>query len=143
MAYHPGLRAVVLFGGSGGPLGDTWTWNGREWTRLPIPDSPGRFNTVMAWDSSAKRLVRFGGWNGKERTSDTWELRERAWVRVQDGGPAARNHATLVSAPDHGSLLLYGGHDGDNVFGDLWERRNGRWLPLELATPIRRVENGH
>lgn len=142
MAWHPGLRALVLFGGSGGPLGDTWRWDGEAWTRLPIPAAPGRFNTVMAWDPSSRRLVRFGGWDGTGRTGDTWELREEGWALVQDAGPSARNHAVLVSAPDRGSLLLFGGHDGETVFGDLWEWRNGRWTLLDGVPPRARVENG-
>lgn len=143
MAWHPGLRAVVLFGGSGGPLGDTWTWDGKDWTALAIPPAPGRFNTVMAWDPSSGRLVRFGGWDGKGRTGDTWELRESGWVQAQRDGPNARNHAVLVSAPDRGALLLFGGHDGARVFGDLWEWRSGRWTPLDVMPPIRREPNGH
>ncbi len=143
MAWHPGLRAVVLFGGSGGPLGDTWSWDGRAWTPLPIPPAPGRFNTVMVWDPSTHRLVRFGGWDGKGRTSDTWELCEDGWALVQSDGPGPRNHAVLVSAPDRGSILLFGGHDGELVFGDLWERRDGRWVQLDSARPIRRAPNDH
>lgn len=143
MAWHPGLRAVVLFGGSGGPLGDTWSWDGTAWTRLPIPLAPGRFNTVMAWDPSARQLVRFGGWDGKARTSDTWVLREGGWAPAPGDGPSPRNHAALVSAPDRGSLLLFGGHDGELVLGDLWERRGDRWTPLDVTPPIRREPNGH
>ena len=59
MAYDPGLRAVVLFGGSGGLLGDTWSWNGRDWTRLRVPPAPGRFNTVSASDRGS--VILFGG----------------------------------------------------------------------------------
>ncbi len=143
MAYHPERRVVVLFGGSGGPLGDTWAWNGREWTRLDLPTVPGRFNTAMAWDPGTKRLVRFGGWDGKERASDTWELQQDGWVRVQMDGPSSRNHAVLVSAADRSSILIYGGHDGERVFGDLWERRSGRWVRLESREPVLRVQNGH
>lgn len=143
MAYHPGLRAVVLFGGSGGPLGDTWSWNGHAWGRLSLPAAAGRFNTVMAWDPAAQRLVRFGGWDGKQRTFDTWELVDSGWVQAHDTGPSPRNHAVLVSAPDRASVMLYGGHDGEVVFGDLWERRAGRWTLLESAIPRRRVPNDH
>jgi hypothetical protein len=145
MAYDSRTGAVILFGGSGGPLGDTWAWDGQAWTRLPIPLSPGRFNTVMAPDPGSGRLIRFGGWDGAGRVSDTWELREQGWIRIEDGGPAPapRNHTVLVSAPDRGSLILYGGHDGDRVFADLWERRDGRWVALESSDPVQRVPNGH
>jgi hypothetical protein len=85
------------------------------------------------------RLVRFGGWDGQQRTSDTWELRDSEWVRFQDEGPSPRNHAVLVSARDRGSVILYGGHDGEMVLGDLWERRNGRLgtHPIGHAGPVR------
>jgi dienelactone hydrolase len=143
MAYDPGLRAVVLFGGSGGPLGDSWIWDGLRWRKLPVPDAPGRFNTVMAWDPGARTLVRFGGWDGGGRAADTWVREPAGWVVVDSAGPAARNHAVLVSAPDRGALLLYGGHDGDRVFGDLWEWRGGGWVAIDSAAPVARVANGH
>jgi len=125
MAYDPEIGAVVLFGGNGGPLGDTWAWNGEAWRRLSVPAAPGRFNSAMAWDPGSRALVRFGGWDGKRRPAGTWELRESGWIEAAGSGPAGRNHTVLVSARDRGSLLLYGGHDGDYVFGDLWERRCG------------------
>ena len=143
MAYDPGRGAVVLFGGSGGPLGDTWTWDGGAWRRLAVPDPPGRFNAVMAWDSRSRRLVRFGGWDGTGRVADTWALEAKGWVRADGGGPAARNHAAMVSAPDRGALLLYGGHDGEGVFGDLWEWRGGEWVAIDRAAAVTRVANGH
>jgi hypothetical protein len=142
MAYAPGL-GVVLFGGSGGPVGDTWSWDGHAWARLPVPSAAGRFNTVMARDPRSGKLVRFGGWNGTERVRDTWELRDGGWAEIDRSGPNARNHATMVAASDRGSVLLYGGHDGDRVFGDLWERTDGRWVLLAGTAPVTRVANGH
>ena len=97
----------------------------------------------MAWDPSTRRLIRFGGWDGKGRTSDLWELREGGWVEATGEGPAARNHAVLVTAPDRRAVLLYGGHEGELVFSDLWERRNGCWTRLEAGEPVPRVANGH
>jgi len=142
MAWHPD-RGVVLFGGSGGPLSDTWRWDGNGWTRLELAPTPGRFNTAMACDPATGRLVRYGGWDGKRRVSDAWELRAGGWIMLPLEGPPARNHAVLVSAPDRGSLLLYGGHDGDAVFEDMWELKDGRWTAITKAPPAPRILNGH
>jgi hypothetical protein len=100
MAHDPSAHAVVLFGGNGGPRGDTWRWNGHKWVLLRIPEAPGRFNPAMAWDPSSARLVRFGGWDGTRRTDDTWELETDGWAQVPVKGPSRRNHTVLVSAAD-------------------------------------------
>jgi hypothetical protein len=137
------LRRFPYAGGSGGPLSDTWRWDGHRWTRLELAPTPGRFNTAMARDPASSRLVRYGGWDGKGRASDTWELQAGGWMRLALEGPPARNHAVLVSAPDRGSLLLYGGHDGEAVFEDLWELKAGTWTAITKAPPAARVLNGH
>jgi hypothetical protein len=44
--------SIVLFGGSGmtgsPPLGDTWIWDGAEWTAEHVPGPPGRSGAAMA-----------------------------------------------------------------------------------------------
>ena len=41
MAYDPGRRVVLMFGGSGSAtLGDLWSWDGARWTRLATSGPP-------------------------------------------------------------------------------------------------------
>jgi hypothetical protein len=42
MAWDPGHKGLLLFGGAGltGDLGDTWAWDGKNWTHLAGPTYP-------------------------------------------------------------------------------------------------------
>jgi hypothetical protein len=75
----------VLFGGSaflpdgsGTVLGDSWSWDGKHWTkRQDIGPGPRRGH-AMAYDSTRSRLVLFGGLpdftaNRNRLLGDTWE----------------------------------------------------------------------
>lgn len=65
MAYDPSDGNVVMFGGfdnAGHPLGDTWTWDGSNWSQQhPATSPPPLSDAVMAYDPSARELVLFGG----------------------------------------------------------------------------------
>ncbi|MGH9374194.1 MAG: tetratricopeptide repeat protein, partial [Vicinamibacterales bacterium] len=65
MAWDAKTGDTVLFGGSGGPCADTWAWNGVRWRPLTGEPTPGRFNSVAAFDAargqiSSKRLGALG-----------------------------------------------------------------------------------
>src|SRR5262249_41716876 len=69
MAYDSARGKVVLFGGTspqGGvltPLNDTWEWDGTSWTQVASSGpSPRQFH-AMAYDSTRRRIVLFGGTN--------------------------------------------------------------------------------
>src|ERR1035438_4780537 len=68
LAYDSAHGQVVLFAGyykSGigqGPLRDTWTWNGFNWTQqTPSTSPPVRWQHAMAFDSAHGKVVMFGG----------------------------------------------------------------------------------
>jgi hypothetical protein len=72
---------VVLFGGYGGvvrgtvALGETWLFNGSEWTRLLVgKTAPApRGDSQMAGDP-AGGVVLFGGDTDSGTVADTWSL---------------------------------------------------------------------
>ena len=78
MAYDAARQRVVLFGGNNNPtnyLGDTWEWNGTNWTQLAPATSPtGRVSHAMAYDAARQRVVLLGGSNGGSVVSDAWWL---------------------------------------------------------------------
>jgi Galactose oxidase, central domain len=149
LCYDQDLRKLILFGGNpviakektyNGPM---WSWDGKTWQRMDSADSLV-FNCCMVYDAAEHYLIRYGGWNGRERMSDTWIYGNKKWVKLSlTKSPPARNHAVMVYDPDHCSCVLYGGHDGENVFGDLWSFKNGSWNLLNTVAPRKRVENGH
>jgi len=62
MAYDAARGQVVLFGGwNGGPLSDTWVWDGSNWVpKFSASRPPARFAHAMAYDAArgADRPVR-------------------------------------------------------------------------------------
>ena len=83
MVYHEVRGTVILFGGSDTIFeptvvhGDTWEWNGSNWTPIDLPISPEpRFGHAMAYDSHRDVVVLFGGANATPQFQfdDTWEL---------------------------------------------------------------------
>ena len=80
MAFNAERGVTELFGGQtgfafgAGVLGDTWQWDGNDWTQVPITGPTPRTFTKMVYDSNRHRTVLFGGYNGSQFVGDTWEL---------------------------------------------------------------------
>jgi hypothetical protein len=78
LVSDPIHNRLVLFGGqkaTGGQFGDTWVWNGNNWSNVASPP-PGRMAQGGTYDVDRERLVMFGGSNGNSQTRrDTWELK--------------------------------------------------------------------
>ena len=74
-------KRVVLFGGQATPLGegaallgDTWSWDGTEWTQEQDTGPAVRVNHALAYDAVRDRVVLFGGATGFGIfLNDTWE----------------------------------------------------------------------
>jgi hypothetical protein len=143
LVFDHGRGECLLFGGSGGPLSDTWTWDGSRWRELAV-EVPGRFNAAAAWDAGSRAVLRFGGWNGRERTADTFLLDPSGWrAQTVASPPPARNHAALAYDSRRRRGVLFGGHDGDRVFGDTWEWDGRRWQLRLAPAAERRIPNEH
>jgi len=99
MCYDSDRRVTVLFGGGTFPnsplspsgfFGDTWEFDGTNWTkRLPV-NSPGpRKLASLAYDSRRHRSVLFGGsrWDPSsptqtQLTPETWEWDGTNWQQI-------------------------------------------------------------
>lgn len=86
LAFHSASGEVVLYGGNvpqSTPgfkfIGDTWTWNGREWRERKPASRPGdRFMHAMAEDPASKRVVLYGG-VFQSKTDDAWAWDGTNW----------------------------------------------------------------
>ncbi len=150
LAYDPEDKSVLLFGGStidkqyGENTGETWRWNGKEWSKLQLKQPTGVFNASMVYDLENKEFIRFGGWNGGSRINDTWIFRNNQWDKLEtDPGPAPRNHSAMAYDEKHNRTVLFGGHDGRNIFGDTWIFSNHKWEKISGPEPLKRINNGH
>lgn len=86
-AYDSKRGRTIVFGGLGadGFLGDTWSWDGRAWTKLAdsSPNAPEpRAMGQLAYDRKRDRVVLFGGRKGwPNDLDDTWEWDGVSWRR--------------------------------------------------------------
>ncbi len=148
---------VVLFGGEGpgGPLGDTWIFQGGAWINVTpaVPDSTNtpspRFGAAIAYDPSDGYVVLFGGADGANTgandpaLSDTWEFLHGTWTRLCSGctpgvsEPGPRMLAAASGDPDLDGVVLFGGTDveaGQYVpLNDTWLFSAGSWSEIPFA----------
>lgn len=69
MAYDAAAGVAVMFGGAAPDsntsaliLGDTWTWDGTDWTQHVLTTSPDpRLWSAMAYDAARGNVVMYGG----------------------------------------------------------------------------------
>src|SRR5262245_62043177 len=118
LAYDSVRDRVVLFGGltsaSSSALGDTWEWDGANWTqRSPAQSPPARQKTALAFDRARGRTVLFGGTENSTIVTyfaDTWEWDGTNWSR--GGGtlaPQSRYQHALAYDSARGRTVLFGG----------------------------------
>jgi hypothetical protein len=147
MAYDAGHHVLVLFGGnnstgSNAVLGDTWTWNGSDWSqRLPGVSPPGRSAAAMAYDSRDSAVVLFGGSGAATTLSDTWTWDGSQWSPQDVGAtaPAARADASMEYDASHQYLVLAGGF---LIAPDTWTwTLAGGWQQVSGAAQLGYREN--
>jgi hypothetical protein len=137
MVYAAANQTVVLFGGSktssSGWYGDTWTWDGSDWTQqFPATSPPARAYAAAAYDPQSSAVVLFGGCTncfGSTTYDDTWSWNGSTWTLLQPAHvPFERTNAAAVDGTDVSPLLMFGGRrqvgpvyqSGTDFLNDLW-----------------------
>lgn len=137
MVYDSRGNRLILYGGKsddGSFLGDTWSWDGKEWALISKTGPEGRQSHRMVYTSQG--ILLFGGAN-KDGMSlgDTWLLKKNSWeeIGVTKGPPARRQH-TLAFDPGRERTILFGGFDrkeGEKIiYGDTWEFNGIKWAQV-------------
>jgi cysteine-rich repeat protein len=121
MAGDPLHRQVVLFGGY--QLGDTWIWDGTQWTQGP-PGPPADKSVSLVWNPARQRLVLYGS-----PSATTWEWDGQAWARLQipEDGPVADASPNAMPSLDGSGILVMDGLFESPTPDDIWELR---WEPV-------------
>ena len=128
MAYDVARGQVVLFGGNNaGYLGDTWTWDGTDWTeRSPAHAPSARCCMGMTDDAARGRVVLFGGYNYDSYVGDTWTWDGTDWTeRTPAHAPSARCCMGMASDAARSQVVLFGGSPG--AFFDTWTWEGTDW----------------
>jgi uncharacterized protein (TIGR03437 family) len=148
MAYDSAHSQVVLFGGADANnasvptvLGDTWIWDGTDWTqKSPQTSPPPRFQHAMAYDSARGKVVLYGGLSSNsfsDTLGDTWVWDGANWTQEspQTSPPALAEHAMAFDSKQ-GQVVVFGGI-GNGPPGDtwLWDGSNWTEAPPEANAP--------
>ncbi len=154
MGYASSTGDVVLFGGFADQetpdsnlvyLGDTWVWDGTNWSRASQADGPpSRGYSTLAPDSTSGDLVLFSGWGDGSflgpALDDTWVWSDGRWTQESGAGPPGFGSPLVVPSLTGGGITLLGGETcgvGNSGLIDIWTRSGNSWARTigSTATP--------
>ncbi len=159
MAYDSARGVVVLFGGSTDPtqspsastlLGDTWEWDGVQWSHLSPSNAPSpRSGSSMCFDAARNVIVMFGGeLPGGTLSGETWEWDGSDWALSAglNPEPVARRGAKLAFDINRQVCVLFAGISSAGVLNDVWEWDGSQWSDASPASgssmPPARLNHG-
>ncbi len=131
MAFDSVRRETVVFGGYGGPggyWGDTWAWDGTNWTLKATTGPSPRANVSMSFDSARGVIVLFGGFFGGS-LGETWEWNGTMWTQRFPAGPVppARNDYGMAFDSVRNVTVLFAGGGASGQLSDTWEWNGTAW----------------
>ena len=145
IAYDRHRDRLVLFGGADATkvCGDTWEWDGKEWTQMSVEGPIPRTFPSMAYDNHRKRIVLFGGnrvlfGDDDDRDTflnDTWEFDGTQWMQFKVNGPSARSSAALAYDEYRKTAVLFGGRAQTAVSDETWEWNGSQWKQNSATPP--------
>ncbi|MFO0839993.1 MAG: immunoglobulin domain-containing protein [Phycisphaerae bacterium] len=152
MAYDSRFQRIVMFGGgehrTNGENGDTWIWNGANWTQSLVSPAPAhRLGHAMACDSRRQVIVLFGGFDSPYsfKKGDTWEWNGSAWAeRAPAHAPSPRWGHAMTYDPLRQRVLLFGGFtDSTPAYNaETWEWDGVDWTQRSPPQhPSARIEH--
>ena len=124
MVYDPIRAKVYMFGGVNNVTyyGDTWMWDGNDWTPLTPATSPSsRYGGGIAFDKSLGVSVMFGGTNNNTGNfNQTWTFDGTTWTQMN---PTSTPQMRFFTSYDYdilrGMIVMFGGGEGKNL-GDIY-----------------------
>lgn len=146
-AWDAGRGRYVLFGGRGyptggttqGDFGDTWEFDGTNWTQLTPPASPSaRRWAAMTYDATLAKCVLFGGATlGTTFLGDTWTWDGAAWAQLAPTtSPSPRARGWLEWDSLRNRALYFGGKNttANLALGETWSWDGASWTQLTTVT---------
>lgn len=150
MVYDSSRDRLVLFGGQkalGVPkfIGETWVFDGSNWTQLSPATEPGaRGQMRAAYDVSRDRVVMFGGSTDAATLDETWEFDGTTWAQVAGAAtPFARANHQMAYHAATTKVVMFGGFDEFATKTDqTWTYDAAGWvLEAPAAKPSARISH--
>lgn len=142
MAFDSATGKIVLFGGgttdARSYLGDTWTWDGTNWTQqTPAQSPPPEQSATLADDLSTNQLVLFGGENMSipnptfdyGYSNETWVWTGNTWQQQNPANsPPPRADGSIAYDPVTHDVVLFGGVcTCGGIYNDTWAWNGTDW----------------
>jgi hypothetical protein len=123
MAFDAARGEVVLFGGNAGSLlGDTWVYDGSDWTPKLVGGPSARDGHSMTYDPINNVVVLFGGRNSSGPQNDTWEWDGTNWGLRSSTGPNVRYDSAIAFDVSNSSIVMFGGTQNEiSGMSDCWK----------------------
>ncbi|MBI3891014.1 MAG: PKD domain-containing protein [Candidatus Wallbacteria bacterium] len=142
LIYDEARRKSVLFGGSrsdGTFLGDTWEWDGVQWSQRSGTSPPARSAAGFSFDRSRTRAVTFGGISGSGIIQDTWEFDGTTWLDraiPPASSPVSRRSFGMAFDAARAEVVIFGGTLGSGSRGtDTWAYNGTAWTQRSSTGP--------
>lgn len=141
VAYDAERKLVVLMTpGPGQQLAgalQTWTWDGRVWSRkTPSVSPPARASALVAYDEARRVIVLYGGLGRSGGFNDTWEWDGSQWSQRQPAhtpDPPQQPGSMAYDPSTHHMLLFqWTGHPAGSAV-ETWSWDGKDWALLKPA----------
>ena len=144
---EPGQRVLLTGGSTPAAAGgftfynDLWVFDGARWTPLPKVGDP-LSGMQLAFDSTLKRVVSFGGFNERGPHGELREFDGQGWRTLGTHPTLRASEPGFVFDSRRGRFVLFGGSPGGGqASGETWELDGHRWTSVKASNPPAR--QGH
>lgn len=145
MGYHPAMNRLIAFGGefgNGTGSGETWTYDGADWTQINSTGvtPPPRMGAQLLANYNRNVAVLFGGRDPVSFNilNDTWEHDGTQWreiTNVYGGIYPPRADFAMAHDLTRDRLICFGGKIANNgLRNDTWEY-GAHWQPFGMGCP--------
>jgi hypothetical protein len=127
MAYDSQRERIVMFGGDSpsGLRGDTWEFDGTDWSLRSSTGPAARRVHGMVYDSARGVTVLFGGFGNSGALGDTWEWNGTTWAQVATTGPGPHGVDAMTFDSDRNVTVLFVDNTTWEWNGSTWTQRTG------------------
>ncbi len=120
-------------------LGDTWEWDGTQWSfRLPLVSPLPRVSGSMDFDDVRGKVVLFAGGGDFRATAETWEYDGFAWSLRFANVSFWRITPAMCFDSSRGVSQAFGGILGNIRYSDEFEWDGSAWEHEDIPGPIGR-----
>ncbi|MFO1078616.1 MAG: hypothetical protein U1E73_12905 [Planctomycetota bacterium] len=137
-AYDEGRGRLFAMAREAGPQVVIAEWDGRIWSRLPLPGTAARDRAERpVYDAARGEVVLFGGRDiAFGYTGDTWAWNGASWRLAATTGPSPRTGAAMAYDPLRARVVLVGGTGASGLLSDHWEWDGVTWTSRFPSTPM-------